>query len=232
MNAPPFKPRSLTEQVTSMLRSWIIGGRLAQGSHMSEVRLAQQLNVSRTPIREAINRLEAEGLVEVVPQRGTFVFQLEDQDLAQISAVRVALEGAALATAMQQDAARLGRRLQDCVLRMEAALELGDDFEYRAVDTEFHQEIIDAAGNSYLADSYRAIAPKMAVLRHQNERIAARTALTLREHRILVAAVLAGDGARATALLSDHICHGGTLGAPGPVAPAARPSREPVAAWQ
>ena len=82
------RPKSLTELVTETLREWIISGELDLGSQLSEARVAKELDVSRTPVREAINRLEMEGMLVVEPQRGTYVFNLEADELAKLCALR------------------------------------------------------------------------------------------------------------------------------------------------
>jgi DNA-binding GntR family transcriptional regulator len=78
------RPKSLTELVTESLREWIVSGKLDLGEHLSEVRVATDLGVSRTPVREAMNRLEMEGLLNVEPQRGTFVFCLAPEEIAML----------------------------------------------------------------------------------------------------------------------------------------------------
>ena len=78
---PSFnRPKSLTELVTENLKERIVSGELDLGSQLSEARIAKELDVSRTPVREAINRLEMEGLLVIEPQRGSFVFNLETDE--------------------------------------------------------------------------------------------------------------------------------------------------------
>ena len=119
------RPKSLTELVSEALRDWIISGDLDLGSQLSEARIASELQVSRTPVREAINRLEMEGLLVVEPQRGSFVFSLEPKELAKLCDARLCLESAALSSAIASNAEKLAERLKHCVEEMAAAREKG-----------------------------------------------------------------------------------------------------------
>src|SRR5260221_9041097 len=98
-----LRPRSLTAIVIDQIRDLIITGKLALGEQLSENTLAEQLGVSRTPVREAFLRLESEGLVEVRPQRGTFVFQYDATELREILELPEGLEVGALRIALGRD---------------------------------------------------------------------------------------------------------------------------------
>lgn len=108
---PLERPKSLTELVAESLRDWIVSGELELGARLSEARIAKDLDVSRTPVREAINRLEMEGLLTVEPQRGSSVFLLEPKELAKLCDARVCLETTALATAIRENPDDLYRTL-------------------------------------------------------------------------------------------------------------------------
>lgn len=183
------RPKSLTELVTETMRDWIISGRLELGSHLSEARLAKQLNVSRTPVREAINRLEIEGLLDVQPQRGSFVFELQPNELAKLCDARVCLETAALRSALKTDPQGLSDRLHVLVQRMAEAREQRDDSAYLALDTEFHQSLLDGSGNEFLNDAYQTIAQKMAAIRNRLGRHPDHMSKSFDEHVGLAAAV-------------------------------------------
>ncbi len=199
------RPKSLTELVTERLRDWIIAGELELGSHLSEARIAKDLDVSRTPVREAINRLEMEGLLTVEPQRGTFVFNLEPHDLAKLCDARVCLETAALAEAMEADRAQLYDRLLACTQRMTDARDSADDSAYLALDTEFHQLLLDSSQNRFLNDAYQTIAQKMAALRNRLGRHPEHMAKSYREHLAIADAVGRNDLPEALDVLRAHI---------------------------
>ncbi|GLQ18122.1 GntR family transcriptional regulator [Maritalea porphyrae] len=159
------RPKSLTELVTEKLRELIVSGELQLGEQLSEARIAKELQVSRTPVREAFNRLEIEGLLSVVPQSGTFVFSLAPDELAQLCDARVTLETAALEAAFLSNKQALHHALTDCVREMENALAANDITAYLLLDTAFHQCFFDCCQNRFLNDAYQAFAQKMAAIR-------------------------------------------------------------------
>lgn len=199
------RPKSLTELVTENLRERIIKGEFELGEQLSEARIAKNLEVSRTPVREAINRLEMEGLLVVEPQRGSFVFNLEPEELAKLCDARVCLETTAIALAMQANPEALHTALKDCVLRMKAARDSGDDAEYLYQDALFHQCLFDCADNRFLNDAYQTIALKMAALRSRLGHHPDHMAKSYREHKELVQCVKDGDVSKALEVLKLHI---------------------------
>ncbi len=202
----PFnRPKSLTELVTENLRERIIKGEFELGEQLSEARIAKNLEVSRTPVREAINRLEMEGLLVVEPQRGSFVFNLEPEELAKLCDARVCLETTALTSAMQANPQALYAALDECVERMTAAREAADDAEYLYLDTLFHQCLFDCADNRFLNDAYQTIALKMAALRSRLGHHPDHMAKSYREHIELLQCVRDGDVPQALEVLKLHI---------------------------
>ncbi len=202
----PFnRPKSLTELVTENLRERIIKGEFELGEQLSEARIAKNLEVSRTPVREAINRLEMEGLLVVEPQRGSFVFNLEPEELAKLCDARVCLETTALTLAMQANPQALHAALEKCVDRMTAAREAADDAEYLYLDTLFHQCLFDCADNRFLNDAYQTIALKMAALRSRLGHHPDHMAKSYREHIELLQCVRDGDVPQALDVLKLHI---------------------------
>lgn len=199
------RPPSLTELVTARLRDWIVTGEMELGARLSEVKIASALNVSRTPVREAVNRLESEGLLRVEPQRGSFVFTLGPEELRQLCAARIALETAALRTGIEENAPALENALTAICARMEAARAAGDDRAYLGLDADFHMALIDGAANQFLHEAYQTMAPRMAALRHRMGAHPDHMAKSFREHLALRDAVRARDAGTAAAILHAHI---------------------------
>lgn len=199
------RPKSLTELVSETLREWIISGDLELGSQLSEARIAAQLEVSRTPVREAVNRLEMEGLLVVEPQRGSFVFSLEPKELVKLCDARLCLESAALTAAIASNADRLAQRLSACVDAMTRAREADDVAQYLRLDTEFHQILLDESDNRFLKDAYQTIAQKMSALRNRLGRHPDHMAKSYREHIEMCDAVAARDTETALTILRNHI---------------------------
>ncbi|SET97442.1 GntR family transcriptional regulator [Paracoccus homiensis] len=199
------RPKSLTELVTSDLRDRIVGGEFELGSQLSEARIAKDLGVSRTPVREAINRLEMEGLLVVEPQRGSYVFNLEPEELAKLCDARTCLESEALKQAIVADHDALADALDTCVAKMTTARKVGDDAEYLAQDTVFHQHLFDHADNRFLNDAFQTIALKMAAIRNRLGRHPDHMEKSFREHIEISKAVRKRDTATALSLLASHI---------------------------
>lgn len=199
------RPKSLTELVTENLRDRIVTGEFDLGSQLSESRIAKDLEVSRTPVREAINRLEMEGLLIVEPQKGSFVFNLEPEELAKLCDARVCLETTALTHAVQNRSDDLHVALKECVDQMTLAREADDVAKYLALDTEFHQHLFDCSDNRFLNDAYQAISLKMAAIRTRLGGHPEHMAKSYREHQELVEAVKSRDLDLALNILRSHI---------------------------
>lgn len=204
MHRPLQRPRSLAEQAAVTVRQRIIDGLLPLGSALSEVALAAELGVSKTPVREALLRLSKDGLVEILPQRGTYVFRLDARQVRALTVMRELLERKALAMAAPAHR-ELGAALAKVVSAMERALPLDDPQDYRRLDDAFHQTIIDGADNEFLTDAYDRIAFRVQALRSGLARVRERNERSFAEHGRLAALVAAGDMAAADDLLGHHI---------------------------
>jgi DNA-binding GntR family transcriptional regulator len=158
--------KTLTEQAADAIRTRIVSGEFHFGEALSEIALATELGVSKTPVREAFLQLKNEGLVEILPQRGTFVFQMTTEQLRQLVEMRELLEPASLRFAMR-NGPHLADTLQAIVERMTTAFEARDLAAYRMHDGDFHQAIIAASGNSFIASAYGIIAFRVQALRNR-----------------------------------------------------------------
>ena len=162
-----MRPPSLAEQAADQIRDRIVRGDLGPGEALSESALAAELGISKTPVREAFLLLKSEGLVDVLPQRGTFVFRIGACEAHKLSEFREVLEISALSLAMAKDAAGLGQALAAIASDMSVALGDNDAATYLAQDGLFHQCIIDRCDNHYLSRSYAIIAFRIQTLRNR-----------------------------------------------------------------
>ncbi len=199
-----LRPRSLAAIVIDQIRDLIITDRLTLGEQLSENALAEQLGVSRTPVREAFLRLEGEGLVEVRPQRGTFVFQYDATELREILELREVLEAGALRIALGRDAAGLAAALAPPLRAGAEAMGRGPA-AYQAVDTAFHETLVRASENRELIDAYLRIASRVRAIRYRLTRRVDQIASSQATHEKIVAAIRAADIAAAEALLRHHV---------------------------
>ncbi|MCZ7566768.1 MAG: GntR family transcriptional regulator [Burkholderiales bacterium] len=169
------RPKSLTDLAVDEIRGAIVNGRLAFGEQLSEAVLAVKLGISKTPVREALLRLKLERLVDVQPQRGTFVFTLSPGEVHEICAFRAMAECAALDLAMSLDRPALLAALERVLAGMDRVGPAADRELVKRVDAAFHKAIVDACGNQYLQSAYGLIACKIHALRarlpHHDEKV-------------------------------------------------------------
>lgn len=199
------RPTSLTETVLRRLRNAIVSGDLPLGAALSERHLAEQLNVSKTPVRESLVLLRTEGLVTIVPQKGAYVFTLSGQEVIEICEFRLTLEGSALRLAIQRNREGLAARMTKVVDAMAEAQQEGNTRRYLELDTDFHEAIFACCGNSYLRDSYARYAGKIAALRTHLAGKPLHTKLSFEEHIRIRDAVRDDTLKGARAILEKHI---------------------------
>jgi DNA-binding GntR family transcriptional regulator len=198
------RPRSLAAIVADQIRDLIITGRLELGEALSENTLSAQLAVSRTPVRDAFLRLQGERLVDVRPQRGTFVFQYDATELREICELREVLETGALRVALKRGRERLitGLRAQIDAAEADAP---ADAQAYQPFDTAFHETLVRCADNTELVDAYRRISGRIRAIRYRLTRSLSQVAVSQLHHSEIVDALLAGDDALAETLLGRHV---------------------------
>jgi DNA-binding GntR family transcriptional regulator len=199
------RPKSLTEMVADEVRTRIIDGRISLGAGLSENSLAAELGISKTPVREALLQLKQEGLVQVLPQRGTYVFRLEAEQVVMISELRDVLEVGAAKAALARNAAALAERMSGLFAAMRAAYDADDRVAYRKLDGEYHEAIVDLSGNPYIRNAYRQISFCIQALRSRLSNEAQLNKLSLADHREMLRLVKTGDVPALSKLLRGHI---------------------------
>jgi DNA-binding GntR family transcriptional regulator len=197
--------KSLTERALEILRLEIIEGHYGFGAALSEIALAEDLGISRTPVREALARLQQEGLVIVKPQRGTFVFELTEDEFVDICDCRTVLETAAFRFAVSRSQEALAASLEAICKEMADARARDDTAGYLRSDSHFHEAFFAHSDNQYLAQSYRLISGRMAALRTHLGADPNHMEKSFREHQEIAAAAREGDIERGILLLEGHI---------------------------
>jgi DNA-binding GntR family transcriptional regulator len=191
----------LREQVRDELRDQINDGRLTPGERLVEQALADEFNVSRIPVREALRMLQTEGLVTTLPRRGAFVAQLNRSDLEHLYDVRAALEVLAFSRAAEHATPQHIKQLGRIVERTLAAANRHHHAEATRLNAEFHETVIAAAGNPYLSSTYGSLTGRLRWLVNQSREYERHVA----EHAGLIEAIAARDPERAGALALAHI---------------------------
>jgi DNA-binding GntR family transcriptional regulator len=199
------RPKSLTDMVADEVRARIVDGRIRLGAGLSENGLAAELGISKTPVREALLQLKQEGLVEVQPQRGTYVFRLAPEQVVMLSELREVLETTAIKAALERNPDALTDRMSTLFAEMRAAYEADDKVAYRKLDGDYHEAIIDLCGNPYVRNAYRQISFCIAALRSRLSIEAQLNRLSLADHKEMLRLIRIGDVAALQKLLRAHI---------------------------
>ncbi len=194
---------STADVVYRVLRHGIVHGDLAPGERLRSDALASELQVSRTPVREALRKLEAEGLAAHAGAR-LIVRAFTEQDLTELFYVREALEGMAARLAAENATAAEIEDIRALLDDMDAVQKRGDVDALRALTGEFHQMVSRASHNSRLAQSLRSLLDHVRQVQSSTLYAEGRPAEALKEHRSLLAAIAAGDGDRAERLAREH----------------------------
>jgi DNA-binding GntR family transcriptional regulator len=190
--------------VYESLRTAILDCTLLPGMALSEQAVSDEMQVSRAPVREAFRRLVTEGLLESVPQRGTFIARLDAGKIADAIFVREAIECRAAELAVQAPLADR-RKLAAIVRRQAAASSHGDYAGHLAADEEFHHAILELAGHPHAWNALRLARTGMNRIRHLAIPTVGSPRIAINDHRRIVDAIVAGDTRAAREAMRAHI---------------------------
>jgi len=211
-----IQSKSIREHVLDMLNAAIINGDLKPGKTLVEADLAAQFGVSRAPIREAINTLSAQGLVETVPYHGTTVKKLARKDIEELYSIRSLMEGFAIQRIITSgNAQNVAADLREICTAMLTAADSGELKEVNQVDRHFHDTLIHASEHGLLVMLWRTVGMRVRqvmALRNQSKGDLHQIA---RNHIIIVEAIEREDINEAVDLIHEHIGMTGDLIAEG-----------------
>lgn len=205
----PIAATALYQQVANRLRKRIYQQQLKPGERIDEKRLCEELGISRTPLREALKVLDADGLVVLQPRRGCFVAELSEQELKELFPVMAVLEGLiAREAARALDDAGLAE-LEALHERLEEAVAFGDVDQYYEHNYVFHKRVQDLSRNRYLQRVAHDLRKLLFLARHQQLKKPGRLQESLSEHRRLMEAFRRRDTETAEATMKEHLTHQG-----------------------
>jgi DNA-binding GntR family transcriptional regulator len=187
------------------LEDRILTGRLEPGTHLDEVKLAEEFGVSRTPVRQAIFQLAATGLLEHYPRRGAFVAEVGPQRISEMFQVMAQLEGLCASNAARRASAEDIAALEAAHATCDAAAQSGDSDRYYYENEVFHALIRTISGNQFLQEEIDRLQKRLKAYRRLQLRARDRIKRSLSEHEVIVAAIRSGDGNAASAAMRDHI---------------------------
>ena len=199
-------PRALYEEVAELLRQRIFRRELEPGSWIDEVKLAQEYGISRTPLREALKVLAAEGLVTMKLRRGAYVTEVSERDLTEVYHLLALLESdAAMVVAERATAAQIAELL---ALHQQLEAEVADRDRFFAANERFHMKLLEVADNRWRNQLVADLRKVMKLNRHHSLFKQGRLEASLKEHRQIMAALKAHNGVRAQQLMQQHFANG------------------------
>lgn len=201
----PLRGTSMHDAVATRLRAMVFDGELLPGSYIDEKALANAWQVSRTPLREALKVLAAEGLVELVPHRGCRVIELTEDDADALFPVMALLEGRCAFEAVQHAGDEDLRKVQHLHDELERHAKAQDIDGYYRVNHSFHSLVQQLAANRWLDRVTGDLRRFMRMMRGSQLALPGRMAASINEHRVLLDAFLQRDAARAERAMHDHL---------------------------
>jgi DNA-binding GntR family transcriptional regulator len=198
-----YKP--LREVVFDSLREAIINGTLRPGERLMEIQLAEELGVSRTPVREAIRKLELEGFVVMVPRKGAYVAGISLKDIADVFEVRAALEALASGLAAERITSEELEELERILVRKAEIIAEGSVTEFVQSDTQFHDALYRSSRNQRLIQILNNLQDEIQRFRSVSLAYSGRMQEALEEHRKIVEALAERNISLAQSLAWEHI---------------------------
>lgn len=205
LNMDAYLP--LREVVFHTLRDAILKGELEPGERLMELHLANQLGVSRTPIREAIRMLEQEGLAITVPRRGAQVARMTEKDLEDVLEIRDALDELAVTAASKRMVEKDFKELEKAMQNFEHAVTQGEVRQIVEADEAFHNVIYEAANNPKLSTIVQNLKEQMYRYRYEYVKDNADYEMLIKEHKNIIKGLRGKDLDYVKAVMHEHLEH-------------------------
>lgn len=206
MSALSLAPRALYEEVAELLRQRIFRRELEPGSWIDELKIAEEYGISRTPLREALKVLAAEGLVTMKVRRGAYVTEVSEKDLADVYHLLSLLESDAGGVVAERASDEEIASLQALHAELEAAVDERDRFF--AINEQFHMRLLELARNRWREQMVADLRKVMKLNRHNSLLKTGRIEESLAEHRAIVAALVKRDVALTVQRMREHFQNG------------------------
>ena len=206
MSAISLAPRALYEEVAELIRQRIFRRELEPGSWIDEVKLAQEYGISRTPLREALKVLAAEGMVTMKVRRGAYVTEVSERDLAEVYHLLALLESDAAAVVAQSASPAELKELQ--TLHAELAAAVVDRDRFFALNERFHMRLLEIAGNRWRNQMVADLRKVMKLNRQHSLLKSGRIEESLAEHAAVMQALAARDAEATRTRMQEHFRSG------------------------
>jgi DNA-binding GntR family transcriptional regulator len=202
---PKISRVSVSEAAYSAVKQVLLSSKYAPGGRVAIEELCQDLGVSRTPVFDALNRLEAEGLVHIIPRKGVYLVTLSEEKARDLYAVRESLEGMATKLAAKNVTDRQLDQLKKALDKQSSCLKEGDTEGYASATIRFHNIIVEAAGNKTLERFLSAVYSQMEALRLRTLYLPTRLRHSFAEHQRIFQALLKRDPELCERVAREHI---------------------------
>lgn len=206
MAVTTLTPRALYEEVAELLRQRIFARELEPGSWIDEVKIAEAYGISRTPLREALKVLAAEGLVTMKMRRGAYVTEVNEKDLSDVYHLLALLESDAAGVVAERATEVELESLAELHQSLESAQ--GDREAFFRINEEFHQRLLQLADNRWREQMVADLRKVMKLNRHQSLLKSGRILESLQEHRLLLQALQSRDAAASAQRMREHFLSG------------------------
>lgn len=206
MSAVTLTPRALYEEVAEQLRQRIFRRELQPGSWIDELKIAEEFGISRTPLREALKVLAAEGLVTMKVRRGAYVTEMSEKDLRDVYHLLSLLESDAAGVVAERATPEQQQTLKELHAELEAAV--ADREKFFAINERFHMLVLEMADNRWRSQMVADLRKVMKLNRHNSLFKQGRIEDSLAEHRAVLQAMLARDGAGTMQAMQTHFAQG------------------------
>jgi DNA-binding GntR family transcriptional regulator len=206
MSALSLSPRALYEEEAELLRQRIFSRALAPGSWIDEMKLAEEYGISRTPLREALKVLAAEGLVTMKVRRGAYVTEVSEKDLSDVYHLLSLLESDAAGVVAQRASDAQIAELQSLHKQLEAAA--GNREKFFAINERFHMRLLQIAGNRWRDQMVADLRKVMKLNRHNSLLKSGRVKESMLEHRAIMEAPARRDPKASVKKMQDHFRNG------------------------
>ena len=206
MSAVTLTPRALYQEVAEQLRQRIFNRELEPGGWIDELKIAEEFGISRTPLREALKVLAAEGLVTMKVRRGAYVTEMSEKDLHDVYHLLSLLESDAAAMVAIHASAAERQSLQDLHAELENAC--GERERFFAINERFHMLLLELANNRWRGQMVADLRKVMKLNRHNSLLKQGRIEDSLQEHRAVLAAIMARDAQASAQAMQAHFAQG------------------------
>lgn len=201
----PIQRRTLHSEIVDHLRELIVGGELEPGQKIPEKTLCERFDISRTPLREALKALAAEGMIELLPQRGARVVTITDEELQELFPIIASMEALAGELACQKISDAQLETIRGLHDEMITAYRGARTLEYSRLNRAIHFAIFEAAGNASLLALYRNLELRIRNIRHTVRQAPQDWKEAVKDHEKILQALAARDAARLGKILRQHV---------------------------